>query len=343
MLTLQAGLNGVVVDPGLGNIPDLWFGALQPLHRAPWYGTIDDVKNVPPVERRLAGDFLCMPFGKSDLTDDPQHGHTANGPWEVLDTGPGQARLRLVPRVMGAQVEKELRVAAGSPLLYQTHAIDGGAGQVTLAHHPMVHLSAGDRIAFSPKRAILAPAWPLEPGRTIFRPGARGTDPAAFPGSAGTVDLRRYPETTGEDFLTLVEAPGSRLGWTAVTREAEGDIVFVLKDPAVLPVTMFWYSNGGRDQAPWHGRHRGVLGIEDGIAAGADGHRAATGPNPVRAEGVETALVLGSRHVIRHVIGAIPKPHGWSTVSRIHRESGELVITGDTGQTWTMDFAAGYL
>jgi hypothetical protein len=343
MLRLKAGRSTAVVDPVIGNIPDLTIGGIDPLHRAPWYGTIDDVNSIPAVERRLAGDFLCMPFGRSDVTDDPQHGHTANAPWKVLETEAHRVHLRLSVKVMGATVEKEVRLARSAPLLYQSHEIDGGEGRVTLAHHPMVRMAAGGRLAFSPKRAILSPERPLQPGHAIFAPGARSTKVTAFPAPGGAVDLTHYPTARGEDFLTLVEEPGSRLGWTAVTRAAENDIIFVLKDPEVLPVTMLWFSNGGRDAAPWSGRHTGVLGIEDGIAAGADGHRAALGDNPVRAEGVETALTLGPRHVIRHVIGAIAKPPGWATVTAIRREAGQLLITGDTDETVSMGFSAGFL
>jgi hypothetical protein len=298
---------------------------------------------VPAVERRLAGDFLCLPFGRSDLWEGPQHGHPANGPWEVVEAEADRVRLRLGPKVQGATVEKEIRIARDAPLLYQTHVIEGGSGEATLALHPMVRMAAGGRLAFSAKRAILAAEAPLEPGARLFRPGARGTDPSAFPGRDGPVDLGRYPEATGEDLLTLVEAAGSRLGWTAVTRAAEADVVFVLKDPEVLPVTMLWYSNGGRGAAPWNGRHRGVLGIEDGIAAGSAGHRAALGPNPVAAEGVPTALRLGPRHEIRHVIGALPRPPGWTTVTRIRREAGKLVLAGDGGPPVSVVFAAGFL
>lgn len=340
MIRLQAGPNGAVFDPEVGNIPDLWFGPLMPLHRAPWYGTVDGMPGLPRVEQRLAGDFLCMPFGTSDLVDGPHHGAPSNGTWEVTDSAPHRVRLRLKATAMGATVEKELRLASRAPLLYQTHVITGGKGHATLAHHPMVRMAAGGRMAFSPKRAILTPEAALDGGATIFPGGLRTTDPAD-----PRLDLTRYPSKTGEDFVTLVEAEGSRLGWTAVTRMAENDVVFILKDPQVLPVTMLWFSNYGRAAPPWSGRHGGVLGIEDGIAAGSAGHRAALAENPIKAEGVPTSLELGpeARHEIRHVIGAIPKPEGWSTVTRIRRQAGQLVITGDDGSSVGVDFAAGFL
>ena len=82
--------------------------------------------------------------------------------------------------------------------------------------------------------------------------------------------------------------------------------MLVLKNPAELPVTMLWISNGGRDYAPWSGRHRGVLGIEDGRTA--LGHAASLGDNWLKREGVATAFALGEgRNVsFRHVIGALP-------------------------------------
>ena len=113
-------------------------------------------------------------------------------------------------------------------------------------------------------------------------------------------------EDRREDFLTLVEADHGGPGWTALARHAEQDLVLVLKNPTELPVTMLWFSNGGRDYAPWSGRHLGVLGIEDGRAA--VGHAASLGDNWLKREGVATAFALaGGRTVsFRHVIGAVP-------------------------------------
>ncbi len=80
--------------------------------------------------------------------------------------------------------------------------------------------------------------------------------------------------------------------------------------PAELPITMLWLSNGGRDYAPWSGRHLGVLGIEDGRAA--VGHAASIGDNWLKREGVATAFALGEGHSFsfRHVIGAVPLSGG---------------------------------
>ena len=60
-----------------------------------------------------------------------------------------------------------------------------------------------------------------------------------------------------------IEAQGHRLGWTTVTRPEEGDLFLSLRNARRLPMTMLWHSNGGRDYAPWSGRHFGCLGVEE--------------------------------------------------------------------------------
>ncbi|RWD36649.1 MAG: hypothetical protein EOS59_33825, partial [Mesorhizobium sp.] len=63
-------------------------------------------------------------------------------------------------------------------------------------------------------------------------------------------------------------------------------------------------------RAPWSGRHRGVLGIEDGRTA--LGHAASLGDNWLKREGVATAFALGEGGNVsfRHVIGALPSSGG---------------------------------
>jgi hypothetical protein len=345
MLKLEARGAGLVFDQSIGNLPDLWFGGIHPLHKAPWYGEVEDLQGLPAVERRLAGDFLCMPFGKSDVVADPQHGYTSNGEWALLDRissdGRHSMRLELQVPVMGARVQKELRLIDGHSVLYQRHEITGGEGQTTLAHHPMIEMADGGRLSFSPKRVALTPDKPLVEGRSILAYPARSAKFSAFPGDKKSVNLHRYPETSGhDDFITLVEAEGSKIGWTAVVRKAEGDVIFILKESAILPVTMLWYSNGGRSYAPWSGRHIGVLGIEDGIAAGAAGHKAALGDNAVKAEGVKTCLTLGAKkkHVIRHAIGAVPAPAGFDEVSGLELIEDRVLISSPDGTEIVVDF-----
>ena len=353
MIDLTSACGAITIDPSVGNFPALtftWEGrTLTPLHRAAWVEEADALadESVPLVDRKLSGDFVCAPFGMSDVEPSPLHGWTANSPWSVVERSRTSARFRLDRPVLGAVITKTVTLVDAAPLLVQTHVLQGGVGGLTFAHHPMIDVSGGARFACSPKRAALTPDLPIVKGRHALALAARTGRLDAIPATdGGTVDLTRLPIADGtEDFITLVEAEGSALGWSAVTRTAEDDIVFALKDPSCLPVTMLWHSNGAREDFPWNGRNRGVLGIEDGRAAGAAGHAAALTQNPVGAEGVPTTFALSrdTAHTIRHVIGAIPRPAGWTTVADIVVQDGKLTITGDSGSPVRLPFEAAWL
>ncbi|MEL7212022.1 MAG: hypothetical protein AAGK92_05125 [Pseudomonadota bacterium] len=310
-MTLRlAGRGGEAATVALdtGHICDLRLNGIAPLHRAPWLdeAEVQDDPSIPLVERRLQGDFFCAPFGKSDLIDAPIHGMSANSPWDLIAETGDAAHLRLCAPVMGARIDKHIALRGGA--LFQTHRISGGVGALPVAHHPMVRMAAGGRLSFSPKAGIVTQDAPLEVGRNWLQYPAEGRDARSFPGADGPVDLTAYPEESGhEDFVTLIEAPGVRLGWTAIARKAERDLIVIAKDPRSLPVTMLWFSNGGRDYSPWNGRHIGVLGVEDGCTAGAAGHRAAAAVNAISAYSVRTALTLrdGDTHETRHAIYAV--------------------------------------
>ncbi len=347
-MIIQTEMGALTFDPEVGNIPELnfrWQGqTLTPLHVAPWTKDPDaqDATDVPLVDRKLAGDFVCAPFGKSDVEHAPPHGWPANSRWTVSANGPGWLEATLDRPVMGARITKKLSLRANAPVLVQTHVIEGGEGGLTFSHHPMIDVSGGARLSCSAKRLALTIENPIVPGHHAFALGARARDIAALPTSdKRTVDVRDLPiGNDTEDFVTLIDEATTGLGWTAVVRARENDIVFVLKDLSVLPVTMLWHSNGARKDFPWNGRNRGVLGIEDGRAAGAAGHAAALRENPISVEGVPTMFELtpGTRHTIRHVLGAIPNAQDWREVMNIRMEKHAIALDGDNGVTIRLPF-----
>jgi hypothetical protein len=340
----------VGVDPAVGNLPVLtfhWQGkSLAPLHRAPWVDDRSFPEDMPPVDRKLSGDFACAPFGKSDVEPAPPHGWSANSGWSLDRDDESGMHFTLDRPIMGAKLTKHVRPAPDAPLLYQVHEVIGGTGGLTFAHHPMMRVAGGARLFTSPKRLAVTPDVPIVEGRHALANGTAVDDYTKTPAtSGGTIDVSRLPVSDGdEDFVALIEAKASALGWTAVIREAFDDIVFVLKDPSVLPLTMLWHSNGGREDAPWSGRHRGVLGVEDGIAAGAAGHKAALGETVFSKAGVPTVLNLAESvsHRIGHVIGAVSRPTGWSDIESIALESGRLTIREADGRTIDMPFEASF-
>ena len=127
-------------------------------------------------------------------------------------------------------------------------------------------------------------------------------------------------------------------------RSDAGDIMLSLKNPADFPVTFLWFSNGGRFYPPWNGRHLGVLGIEEGRAYSSAGHAASIAPNPLSEAGIPTSLGLAADTTVsvRHVIGGLPLPAGWSRVVTIGAERDRLVVSGDGGK-FEVPFDTGFL
>ena len=357
--TLALGQSRVILDTEVGHIRTLEFGqdgrTIAPLHVAPWVtdAPIDRQAALSPTEQALAGDFLCAPFCASDVDGGPLHGWTANAPWTLTAQSEGretaEATYTLSRPVMGAEVTKRFAWRAGEPFLCVTHEFTGGTGSIPVSHHAMIRVSGTAALSYSPKAIVFTGDQPQESdparGRSLLKYPFEGTDLGAIPlGAGGTIDVRSYPVAERhEDVVELIETPGHSLGWTAVVREAEDDIVLLLKDGRVLPQTTLWMSNGGRDYAPWSGRHTRVLGLEDGRSFGAAGHRASSAPNALTARGVPTAFELGGTVTIGYAIGALPRPPGWTRIETVRVEGETLVLTSTGGESLTLPFAASWL
>ncbi|MGJ8629173.1 MAG: hypothetical protein ACSHXB_19615 [Sulfitobacter sp.] len=166
----------------------------------------------------------------SDVELASQHGWSANSAWFVdKSVSPSEATFTLDQKIMGATLTKYLRCAADAPLLYQTHHFTGGTGAIPMAHHVITHMKKGGQVCHSPKRLAITPDVAPDPGLNYLICSATSADLRNVPSRDGTADLTQYPVADShEDFLSLVEDHGTHLGWTAVLRKAEGDILFVL-------------------------------------------------------------------------------------------------------------------
>lgn len=309
---------------------------VAPLHRAPWLGR--PPADAPVHLAGLQGDFLCAPFARPDGASG-MHGWPANGTWAVVEAEPSRLVAELPERVGGARVTKRLEVEDGHPFAYQTHAFEGGEGEVSVANHAMLAVPNGALVRTSPKAFWATPPAPQESdparGRSALRYPARSGDPRAFPrADGGTADLTTFPwADRAEDFCAGVEAEGSRLGWTAVTRPREGDLFLSLRDARALPMTMLWHSNRGRDYAPWDGGNV-CLGVEEGAAA----HMLGAWAGEVR----PGALALGGVVEVRHVLGAVAWPSG-EAVAEVRGTGDSLLVRGEGGATRRVPFRAGFL
>lgn len=312
---------------------------IAPLHRAPWVDTAEPMpEGAAPHMARLGGDFFCAPFAGRE-EGSALHGWPANSGWTVTDRGPTLTAI-LDRTVQGATLTKTLTLRDRHPFLYQTHTFQGGTGRIPVANHANVSVKDGALIRTSPKHHWETPkdAQESDPtrGRSQLIYPASTPDPTAYPGLTGPVDLTRYPwGHRFEDFAMGIEAADSPLGWTAVTRPVQGDLFLSLRNPRELPMTMLWHSNGGRDYAPWSGRHFGCLGVEEGAAAQMLG---------VSTEGDLPApgfVTLGGTASVHHVIGAIDWPSG-EPVTSVRTLGDTLIVTGETA-TRTLPFDPSFL
>jgi hypothetical protein len=342
--SLKAGGIAAAFEPRCGFLTDLAVEdegqVCRPLHVAPWLGEPMPA-GAPPHHARLQGDFFCAPFADARLPGTPLHGWPANGTWVVhgeADRSPDRLRAVLTEPVSGATLVKDLSVEDGHAFVYQRHIFLGGAGRLPVANHAMVTLPEGGLLSFSRKRWFETPADAPEPdparGRSALAYPRRSEDLTAFPGAAGDeVNLARYPwGPAHEDFVIGIEEPASALGWTAVVRKGQGDLFLSLRNGQRLPQTMLWHSHGGRDYAPWNGRHVACLGVEEGAALHLLGLSSHEEPDPLSAAGQPVGLTLmpDGQAEVRHVIGAIAWPSGQS-VAGIRLDGDMLTITGDWG------------
>ena len=322
MVAIRASGIEARFDPGTG-MHRFEASGIDPFHAVPW---MDEAMpgGTPPHLGRMQGDFLCAPFGVEG--EAPLHGWPANAPWEVVRAEEASLTARLTRRVRGASVTKRLEVRDGEPFLYATHVFEGGEGPIPVANHACLSVPEGARIAASPRTWRTPDAAPEpDPARGRSALSYPATGPMdAFPGAQGPVALTRYPwGPAHEDFAVGVEEPG--FGWCAVARP--GDLYLSLRDAGALPMTMLWHSNGGRDYAPWNGRHRACLGVEEGAA----GHMI----------GEDVALALGGRVEVLHVTGALPWSGG-AVASVIHRD-GMVRVTSEDGTEARLPIRPGLL
>ena len=102
-------------------------------------------------------------------------------------------------------------------------------------------------------------------------------------------------------------------------------------------MTMLWQSNGGRDYAPWSGRHFGCLGVEEGAAdhmLGVSTEADLAGPGAL-------TLRSGGSVSMRHAIGAIAWPSG-DPVRDVEQRSDGLLVTGVGGSSRLLEFDGGF-
>lgn len=318
---------------------------VSPMHVAPWADE-ELSADTPPIIRVLRGDFFCAPFGASDLLPDMPfvHGLPAGGTWRVTEEAAGKIGMKLDGTVMGATVAKHVELRSGETTVYQRHTMTGGSGRIPIGHHAMLRAEHELQLAFSPWTLALSTPEPDETppqGRSLLRNNQAIADlHRAKRMDGGTVDLTRFPSPEGFEAIWMVVADSTpSFAWTAATCAEEGWVWFGLKNPRVLPQTLLWFSNAGRDYAPWNGRHRKAIGLEEICGYFHLGHAASAANNPVSASGSPTAIALmpDTPTVVSYMFGLAAVPANFGAVRDIVAAAGGVTLVDING---VMVFAA---
>lgn len=322
---------------------------VRPFAVAPW--AEESLGNeIPPYQRVLRGDFFCLPFGMScpPFRDEeyPLHGETANEIWsfEGIDRSDTGCTLRMKLEMLRwpGTVTKEISLAKGQPVVYQSHVVTGVSGPMCFGTHPMLQFpqKAGSGL-LSLSEFEFGQVYPgnfeepAQGGYSYLKPGAEFTDLRQVPTAVGGVsDLTRYPTHSGfSDLVQVLSKRGATRAWSAVSFPEQGYVWFSLKDPRVLNGTVLWLSNGGRHYAPWNGRHVAVLGVEELTGYFGFGMPESASENPFVRKGFATTVTMDPDKptVVRTVMGVAPIDIHFGHVAKIEPTKGGIEIVSEHG------------
>ncbi len=309
-----------MLGPTVFTLPD--GRQIAPFHIAPWFD--EQTAGLPGILQRLRGEWPCVPFGAasdrlagdgwaaSDAGAEPDphpHGFASNHHWHRIASQAGE--LALAIDYPGdhpiARLERRIRPVPGVACLEITLSLHVRRDcTLPIGLHPVFRLPAQPGAL---RLDIKANAAATFPGRvdasSIFAPGQIVADWHAIPLTNGTMlDPGHLPLTAQtEDLLQLLGVGGQ----AALHNLAENYRVRLNWNAADFPDLLLWFSNRGRQFAPWNGRHL-ALGVEPVCAAFDLGSQISAAPNPINALGGPTARSFraGEVFVTRYQITVEP-------------------------------------
>jgi hypothetical protein len=321
---------------------------IQPYYISPWQGegkTIDE-----PVIAPLRGDFFCLPFGGNDQphrgVSYRVHGAPAGGTWRLasLQAEGDLTTLNLAMKLKnpGGKITKSLTLIAGQNVIYSRHTIEGISGKFPLGHHATLAADQGQLLISTSRFALgmTAPGLlsdPAEGAYASLADGKRFTNlakvPTLFKDPAHT-DCTRFPARPGfVDILGLYKKSTPTPAWTTAVNAKLRYLWFSLKNPALLPATLFWMSDGGRHMAPWNGRNC-CIGLEDVCGYFADGAKPSAAKNEINQAGFPTAVKLSKTKptVVPYIQGCIPTPAGFDRIASVEFDPGRVTFHSESGK-----------
>jgi hypothetical protein len=333
----------------------------QPYYVSPWQGEGKTVQ--PPVLGPLRGDFFCMPFGGDSVVKGvahTTHGEPATGTWRAGSLQQSDALTRLTltmdTSTLKGRITKSITLVPGQNTIYIRHVLEGFDGRASLGHHAT--LAGGDQ-----PDALLLSTSPVQFGRVSPRPAntfESGGEYNALLAGADFRSLDRVPTIWKEmpfdscasfprrrgfcDIVQVYNKQASGPAWVTAVNPSEGWLWFALKDPMVLPSTLFWMENYGRHSDPWKGRNC-CVGLEDVCAYFAMGLAASVKKNELNEKGIPTAHKLSPARptAVNCIQGMTRIPKGFGRVKTARFQKGSVTFTGESGKTAAAAVDHGFL
>jgi hypothetical protein len=338
-----------------GHLTATFNESISPFFTAPWWNEAD-IGDADQIIKILRGDFFCLPFGANTEPYEghkhPIHGQTCNDCWDYvgLDDSDGAKALSLKMDLDADRgtVEKIIRLRDGEPLIYSEHIVTGFEGKSPVGHHAILQFpqepGSGIIDMTEPVTGFTTPAPIEDPamgGYTLLKSGQEISDRTKVPCcDGGLADLTRYPTQKGyEDVVLFMSDTSKEFVFTAASFPGQGYLYFQLKDPSVLPQTLFWLSNGGRHYAPWSGRLSGVLGMEEIAGFYHYGIKESVEPNFLQERGFKPFVEFRKDRPasIKVIAGVVAVAGDFTGVKDIIRSGdGEVTILGKGGQSITV-------
>ena len=331
---------------------------VEPFEIAPW-AEEKLAPEIPQILRVMRGDFFCLPFGGNATPfrgeQHPAHGETCHSAWTLESSQPHRLDLSMETQARKGRVEKTIELIPGHCAIYSRHIISGMKGPMTLGHHPILKLPGANAGRVSTSRFVFGQVFPdafedsAKGGYSILQPGATFTSLRRVPRVDGKfADLSLYPSREGYDDLAMVAAdPALPFAWTALVVAEAGYVWFSLKNPRLLRSTIFWMSNGGRYYAPWSGRHRHALGLEEVTANFDHGLAQSVKRNPLNRAGVETCIQLDPKKplAVPYIMAVAAIPRGFDIVKDIKASANgkSVTLTSASGKSVTVNLNVGFV
>lgn len=297
---------------------------VSPMQVSPWAGQ-PGTEELPGILQRLRGEWPCVPFGYSvpgdgapaawaklmqpAAPDEEVHGHSSNHNWRWEPSDENSLRLSIDYPADDAieRLERTVTPDPNGPAVDMTLTIKARRDcRLPFGLHPTLRLpvvTGGARI--EPARFREGRTYPgsVEPGREVFAIDQGFGDLAAVPARAGgTADASRVPLSPDtEELLQLNDIAGE----VALANFTEGYRVRLRWNAEHFPSLLLWYSNRGRQAAPWSGRHM-ALGMEPICSPFGLGPATALADNPIAKAGTPTARAFkaGETFITRYRIEA---------------------------------------